>query len=215
MPQFSWLEEIVPKIEQTFGLSINTEEIISFDDNQYLKGIEFITPLFDAILNKKTLHIEYKSFKDTTINSFVISPYYLKQYNNRWYLLGQIENYNTLTVIALDRIINFKEACLSFIENTMYDFNEYFEDIVGVSREKDKLPEIITLFFTSNKAPYIKTKPIHGSQKLKKEDAKGIVITIEVIVNYELKSLLLSFGNEVKVLSPDWLDFELKKMSYS
>jgi predicted DNA-binding transcriptional regulator YafY len=101
-----------------------------------------------------------------------------------------------------------------FIENTRYDFKEYFEDIIGINRGKDKPPEEITLWFAPDKAPYIQTKPIHGSQKVKKQDEEGLVITIEVIVNYELKSLLWSFGDEVKVLSPEWLDNELLKKRY-
>jgi predicted DNA-binding transcriptional regulator YafY len=101
-----------------------------------------------------------------------------------------------------------------FIENTRYDFSEYFEDIIGINRGKDNQHEKNTLWFAPGKAPYIQTKPIHGSQKVKKNDKDGLVITIEVIVNYELKSLLLSFGNEVKVLSPESLDRQLKEMAY-
>ena len=70
------------------------------------------------------------------------------------------------------------------------------------------------MFFAPGKALYILTKPIHGSQKEKFFDKDvGLTITIEVIPNYELKSLLLSFGNEVKVVSPNWLQQELKEMT--
>jgi predicted DNA-binding transcriptional regulator YafY len=213
-PQFEWVEEIIPKMEQTFGLRNQAGEIISFDENRYLKGIDLLAPLFEAILNKKPLRITYQSFKNEKPNLSVIHPYYLKQYNNRWYLLGQTTKFSTLSVRALDRIEKIEEVDEPFIENTRYDFSEYFEDIIGINRGKGNQPEKITLWFAPGKAPYIQTKPIHGSQKVKKNDEDGLVITIEVIVNYELKSLLLSFCNEVKVLSPESLDRQLKEMAY-
>ncbi len=144
----------------------------------------------------------------------VIHPYYLKQYNNRWYLLGQTERFDSLSVRALDRIVDFKEVDIPFIENTQYDFEEYFEDVIGINTGKNRSSELIRLWFSPEKAPYILTKPLHGSQKKKVQDENGLVITIEVISNYELKSLLLSFGSEVKVLSPASLDLELKEMNY-
>ncbi len=103
---------------------------------------------------------------------------------------------------------------MSFIENREYDFSEYFEDVIGVNRGKYKEPELIKLWFSPEKAPYILTKPLHGSQKKKSLDENELIVTIEVIPNYELKSLLLSFGKEVKVLLPKELDNELFAMAY-
>lgn len=213
-PQFLWVQELIPKIEQIFGLKNNNKEIISFDENIYLKGIEYLEELFNAILYKKPLRIVYKSFKKEKQNESLIHPYFLKQYNSRWYLLGQTELFDTLSVRALDRIISIEEVDIPFIENTKYDFEEYFEDIIGINKAKNGKVELITLWFAVSKAPYIKTKPFHGSQKIKKDDKDGLIITIEVIPNYELKSQLLSFGKEVKVLSPNWLHEQLLEMSY-
>jgi len=213
MPQFTWVEEIIPKLQQAFGLSGNKTEIMGFETNQYLKGLEYLGILFNAILYKKVLEIEYQSFKSDVPKKSEIHPYYLKQYNNRWYLFGKITRFETISVRSLDRIVSVKEVNERYIENIEYDFSEYFEDIIGITKEKEKKPEIIKLRFMPQKAPYILTKPIHGSQKKKSLDNTGLTITIEVIPNYELKSLLLSFGNEVEVVSPDWLKQELKEMT--
>jgi predicted DNA-binding transcriptional regulator YafY len=213
-PQFAWVEEIIPKIEKSFGLKNNMEGIISFEENIYLKGIEYLAPLFNAILYKKPLRIVYKSFKRDKKDISVIHPYYLKQYNNRWYLLGQTEKFSSLSIRALDRIEKVEEVDMPFIENTKYDFEEYFEDVIGINRGKNIEPVLIKLWFAPSKAPYVKTKPLHGSQKIKKDDDEGLIMTIEVIPNYELKSHLLSYGNEVKVLSPQWLHRKLTEMAY-
>ena len=212
-PQFLWIDELIPKLEQTFGLT-KTKEIISFDHNPFLKGIEYFGVLFEAIINKQPLIITYRSFKNQEQNISDFHPYYLKQYNNRWYVIGRINKYETLSVRALDRIEKIEKSEEIFIENTKYDFSEYFDDVIGINIGKGEKPQLIKLWFAPSKAPYIKTKPLHGSQKVKQINDKGLIITIEVIINYELKSQLLAFGNEVKVLSPDTLHQELMSMRY-
>ena len=212
MPQFAWVEELIPKLEHTFGLNHNSEDIISFDENPYLKGLEFLGTLFNSILYKKVLKIDYQSFRSDETETTIIHPYFLKQYNRRWYLLGKTEGYENLTVRALDRIKKIEEVKKDYIENTQYDFSEYFEDIIGIHRGKDNKPVTVKLWFSPKSAPYVITKPLHGSQKIKSKTSEGLIITISVIPNYELKSLLLSFGNQVKILSPDFLKEELQGM---
>jgi len=209
LAQFEWVNELIPKLEQTFGFRSSDREIMGFESNPFVKGLEYLGPLFDAILYKKPLKIHYQSFKSDRPVTDIIHPYYLKQYSQRWYLLGQIERFETLSNRALDRIISMEEVYVPFIKNTQYDFSEYFEDVIGITVPKTGKPERIELAFVPEKAPYILTKPLHGSQKVKQNDDKGLRITIEVIINYELKSLLLSFGNEVKVLAPQRLREEL------
>ncbi|MDA3904956.1 MAG: WYL domain-containing protein [Bacteroidales bacterium] len=211
-PQFAWVEEVIPKLEQAFGFKGDGREIISFDSNQYLKGIEHLGTLFNAILFKKVLEIEYQSFKSDKPNISEIYPYYLKQYNNRWFLFGKSTRFETLSIRSLDRIINIKEVEGIYVENTQFDFNEYFDDIIGISKIKDEKLELIELHFSSIQAPYILTKPLHGSQKNKHIDENGLTITIEVFPNYELWSLLLSFGKEVEVISPPSLKNNIKEM---
>ncbi len=118
-------------------------------------------------------------------------------------MFGRDPEFSRLSNLALDRIISLKEIDKDFIKNTEYDFSEYFEDIIGVSKSHEDLPVIIHLLFTPEQAPYILTKPIHGSQKKLRNDSEGLLISIEVIPNRELFSLLLSFGERVKVVSPE------------
>ncbi len=212
-PQFEWIEELMPKLSQAFGFVQSDREIIGFDSNQYLKGIEYLGTLFNAILYKKVLEIEYQSFKSDKPDVSIIHPYYLKQYNNRWFLFGQIERFDTLSIRSLDRIENIKEIKGEYLENTDYDFSEYFDDIIGITKPKGAKVEIIELHFSPKQYPYVLTKPLHHSQKKKILDENGLTITIEVIPNYELKSQLLSFGKEVKVISPLWLKNEIIEMA--
>ena len=103
MPQFKWLNEIVPKLQQ--GISIKKEIIIEFDNNEYLKGIDYLGQIYNAIYYKKVLLIEYQPFESESSINFTIHPHYLKQYNNRWFLFGlNNENEKADWNLAIDRI---------------------------------------------------------------------------------------------------------------
>lgn len=203
MPQFEWVHELSTKMEQAFLLEKSNQTIISFDSNQYLKGIEHLGRLFQSILYKRPLCIRYQSYKSVQPKEYLIHPYFLKQYNNRWFLLGATEPQRAVTTFALDRIINIQDTEVAFVENLDHDFDEYFEDIIGVTLHKDLKPELIKLSFIIEIAPYILSKPLHGSQKIVVKNENELVISIEVIPNYELETAILAYGDRVEVLEPE------------
>jgi len=110
MPQFVWIDELVAKLEQGLSLSKRKEIIIEFEQNQYLRGLKFITPIYEAIQNEQTLFMTYRPFNHEEKLSINLSPYYLKQFNNRWFLFGKSEEYDNLTNLALDRVINIESS---------------------------------------------------------------------------------------------------------
>jgi predicted DNA-binding transcriptional regulator YafY len=202
LPQFEWVSEITAKIQSGLEMEEGLGEIISFDSNEYLTGIERLGDLFNAIHYKKVLKIIYRPFKSEKDLVFEIHPYYLKQYNNRWFLFGLNKNLDKISNLALDRITDMVEINIKFVQNKEIDFVEYFQDIIGVTKPDDSDPIKIQLLFSPSEAPYVQTKPIHGSQKKIQSDKNGLLISIEVIPNYELEKLILSFGEKVKVISP-------------
>ena len=126
---------------------------------------------------------------------------YLKQYNNRWFVFGlNSDNQVPIWNLALDRIESLSETAQKYKQSDT-DWEEYFFDLVGVTRpESENLQEIV-LKFSPEVAPYVITKPIHPSQK-HKNDPTGLEVKIKVIPNFELERLILSFGEQVKVISP-------------
>jgi predicted DNA-binding transcriptional regulator YafY len=201
LPQFKWMHTLVLKLEKDFQLQTAERECISFDNNEYLRGIEHIGTLFNAILYKRVLSIVYQSFNSTQSTTIVLSPYYLKQFNNRWFLFGKSSHYDNLTNLALDRIESLEELNFPY-ETTSLDFDEYFEDVLGVTvPEEAKLTKII-FRVAESLAPYIQTKPIHGSQKQLSKNSKEFLFSIEVLPNYELEKHLLAFGEDLIVIEP-------------
>ena len=202
MPQFEWVNELILKLQEAFKLESHEREIISFDANEYLKNIHFLGDLFNAILYKKVLRVDYQTFKSDAVATFEIHPYYLKQYNNRWFLIGNRMEFTNLTNLALDRIVSFAETDTPY-NDTSTDFNEHFDDVIGVSIPPESIVSKITLFATPDLAPYIMTKPLHGSQKKISNDNNGFTFSIEVITNHELEKLILSCGEGLKVVEPE------------
>ncbi|WP_417873671.1 helix-turn-helix transcriptional regulator [Xanthomarina gelatinilytica] len=211
LPHFQWVDELLPKLNQTFTLSKSESKIISFENNEFLKGTEFITPLFNAVKDKQSLYIKYKSFKSNIAEDIIFSPYHLKQYNNRWFVFGKQNKYNSLTNLALDRINSVEHSAMKYDKSLFQDFNEYFEDIIGVTKPIKKESIKIELLAKTILAPYIKTKPLHGSQKKIKETEEGFFFSIEVIPNYELVKLILSFGENLIVKSPESIREDIKR----
>lgn len=203
LPQLEELKAIIPRLQKGTDLN-DLSPIASFDENPYLKGREYIGDLFNSILYRKVLAITYQDFKAEAPYVLDFHPYHLKQYNNRWFVFGynadtQAPDWN----LALDRILAIEELAQPFRANTEIDWAEYFDDIIGVTKPKGGAPIEISLQFSAATAPYIITKPLHGSQrKPMYTDDGGVVIQLKLIPNFEFYQKLLSFGHNVVVLAP-------------
>ena len=197
MPHFEWMEEILSKLEDKFHLKGAEDSVIGFEQNLDLKGLENITPLFEAIVNKQVLNIRYKSFKKNI--TCEVHPYYLKQYNNRWFLFGWNTEFGAITNFTLDRIEAVSHMLGEYKPKPAgLDFDEYFDDVVGVTIPKGKVEHIV-MRVAPDCYPYIKNKPLHASQH---NYDKEFRVSIDVIPNNELIALLLSFGSQLEVLEP-------------
>lgn len=205
-PQFEWVNELSLQLATKFGLQKDSAPIISFESNDYLKGKEHISELFSAISNKQVLVITYKDFKSEQPYQVIFHPHYLKQYNNRWFVFGfgktsekEIPQWN----MALDRIIEIEKTNVEYYTSET-NWKDYFDDFIGVSRPENGKLVKIELLFKNQVAPYVLSKPIHSSQ-ISKNTIDGLFVRIEVIPNFELEQLILSFGESVQVVSPNVL----------
>lgn len=209
MPQFEWMEELTVRLNTSFNLNIKNLAIISFEYNPYLKGSNYLSELYNAIVYKQTLLIEYKSFTKSHPQEILFSPYFLKEYNNRWFLFGFNHKFKDISNIAIDRIISINRNNETYIENTLIDFDEYFEDIIGVTMHKNTTTQRIVIKINNSRWPYIESKPLHGSQKVLKKTDECTEIELELIINKELVTLLFSYGPDIKIIEPTDLAKEI------
>jgi predicted DNA-binding transcriptional regulator YafY len=212
LPHFEWVEEIQIRLEDTFKLKGNLQEVVGFEHNPYLRGLNFFSDIFNAIKNNTVLQVEYHPFNKENSMLQEIHPYYLKQFNNRWFLFGYNDDFWDISNLAIDRIKSIKELRKPFNENKSINFEEYFEDVVGVTINKDKPSQKITFNASSTISQYIQSKPIHGSQKkISTLEDGSVVFELNVQINYELIALLFSYVDNITILSPDELRLIFKE----
>lgn len=212
LPQFEWIEEMKIRLSTTFKLKEDIVNVVSFEQNPYLKGMNFFTSLFNSIQNQVCLIITYQGFKQTEPIEIELHPWYLKQYNNRWFLFGLNEKYTNITNLALDRIISIQDSKVSYVRNKEFDFSEYFEDVIGVTVKNNAVVEKVIIKASANIWPYIESKPIHGSQKIISKTESDYYLEFNLQVNYELISMIISYMDAIEVIEPLSLREKIKEI---
>ncbi len=200
VPQLEWLNSVQAKLSSGLKLDQQQKPVISFEENEFLKGLEYLEPLYQFIIHKRVLAITYQGFRQFEPVVYIIHPYYLKQYNNRWFLFGFNEDTGHMQNLALDRIQEIEQLNSLPYKESFIDFDDYFYDIIGVTNSVDQKIERVVLKFNVNRIPYVLSKPIHGSQRY-----KNGLIYLELKINRELESCILSFGNDIEVIEPIYL----------
>ncbi|MDW7692783.1 WYL domain-containing protein [Flammeovirgaceae bacterium SG7u.111] len=209
---FSELGGIIQRLED----KVHTEKtkqssIIHLDKNENLKGLEYLDVLYQAILKELCLTITYQSFKARNPSDLTFHPYILKEFNNRWFVVGRKETESPILTLALDRI-----SKIAYNLNVPYlkeDFHgdEYYKNTVGVTVLNDEQLKEVELKLDKQNAPYVLTKPLHHSQETVEELPDGsVVIKVKVHLNFEFERLVLGFGQSIEVLKPNQLRRKMK-----
>ena len=213
---FGWLDDFSKRL----GL-VETKPVIQMSKN-LLENRTLMAEAFSAIRACSVLKLHYKLFNDSEERSVVISPYLLKEYNRRWYLIGVADDTGKLLTFALDRIASIELLPGYEFRAAPEDLFERYEDIIGVSYYEDHEIHKIIFWASDKSAPYIYTKPLHGSQTNIKGEMErsireqysvppdGSIFSIKCMENYELIRELCSFGAELKVLAPPYIVDSIK-----
>ena len=202
---FTQFESVIEKLISGFRLS----KIPGYENRQLLEteeplsdtGLRWLETVYSAILYKQALEVQYKRFNSDDSKMHLFSPYLLREYRNRWYMVGYSEKAEAVTTLALDRVQSMTESANKY--NTIDSFNEkdYFRYSFGVTVYTNTDPQIIELLFDSSVAGYLLTKPLHSSQVANQQD-NGLHILLNCYVTPELEMTILSYGENVKVLGP-------------
>ena len=210
---FADLNEVVSKLEdKIYSQKTHSAPVIDFERNDNLKGLEYIEVIRKAIVAKKTLCLTYQSFKARESSTFCFSAYLLKEYRNRWFVLGiQHKKGGQLFNLALDRIQSIEEHDEKYRENNVVDLYTYYNDVIGVTKSPGQRDCEVVFWIDNANAPYIVTKPLHHTQRLLGEEDNGKVFSIKVVLNFELERELLGFGSKIRVLRPRILVKQMKQ----
>jgi len=205
------IENIITKLEHTVTLQeSNKKEVIHFDHSLNEPGQKWLHMLYDFIQDETAIKISYQPFHLDQPYERIISPYIMKEYDNRWFLICWDHKRSGIRNFALDRLVSIEKEPVRYHHDDRFDASQYFQDIIGVSLiDKMKLEEIV-FKVNNDDAKYLVTKPFHQSQVQLKEDATHATFSIKVYPNFELESVLLSYGDRLEVLKPETLRNQIK-----
>lgn len=197
-------EDILARMQDQVQVQESRRQVVYIETNARLKGVDFLSPLYDHIIAKNPIVVDYRSFKSRRDSRFRLSPYLLKEFNNRWFLIAYSEKMKNLQTVALDRILAVeKDEKGIYRENSFFDPDDYLGSMVGVTRDLKSKTVRVVVKVDANQAPYVLTKPLHQSQEVVKQHKDGSVsLALQVVLNFELERLLLGYGSHIEVLSP-------------
>ncbi len=209
---FNDVSDILQRLEdKIYAEKSHTQPVIHLDKNEKLKGLHFLDEIYQAIVKKVVLKITYKSFKSRDENTFLFYPFILKEFNNRWFLVGKKRKQAPVSNLALDRIISIDYDFQTPYIDEEFDSEKFYKNVVGVTVNTGMQPRKVELWIDKINAPYVITKPLHGSQRVIESYEDGSVkIHLFLIENYELERLLLGFGDGLEVLQPPRLRNRIK-----
>lgn len=187
-----------------------TESIVQFETVPWFRGAHFLKTIFQSVRNQKCIKIIHRKYQDDNPTSRVIDPYLLKEYRNRWYVIGFDHEKQRVQSFGLDRLLDVEVLEQLFVRQKEFDPEIYFRHSIGIT-EAGLKPEKVVLEFTPLQGKYLKTQPLHQSQQILKDNEKEFTISLEVLLTFELYQMILGYGPQVIVLEPDHLKNDIEK----
>lgn len=201
-PFYSWLIE-------TFSLGSLMMNSISLHERillEYVPSKDFLPTIISAMKESKTLRLKYKAFWQNKEKIILLEPYCIKQFKQRWYLLGRNVQANRLLIYALDRISEIeKEESMKFKIPSYFSAKEYFATAYGIIT-RDKTPEeTVVLRVTKWHAHYLRSLALHHTQSEIESSDGYCTFEYHLCPTFDFQQEILSMGSFVEVLSPQWL----------
>ncbi len=224
--RFLSLAETAELVRESLANPKKMTGYVMLDRSVESKGAEYIKPLLRAIMQHRRVRFLHTKFQGGKERHYNLKPYLLREYQNRWYLVGKIAGKHTYWHFGLDRIQHLEVLTETFEPDPDFRPAEIYDHIIGVSYHSGRKPEKVVLEFTENQGEYVKTLPLHPSQVILNEDEtanpsfgegekvnneQDLRIALYVIPNYELEEQILRHGEKVKVLEPQWLADRIKQ----
>tara|TARA_B100001287_G_scaffold276658_1_gene288510 strand:- start:15287 stop:16303 length:1017 start_codon:yes stop_codon:yes gene_type:complete len=203
------IQKILDRAISTNNQQISDEDVIQFESLPPVRGNENLELFLKSINEKKVVQFNYDNFIKGEKKVRRVHPYLLKEYRNRWYLIGRSELKNKVVTFGLDRI--FDPIVLEKNYNPDHSFSPdlYFKHSLGIT-VYEQLPNEIIIETNPILSKYLSSQPIHHSQKLISiEDTGNHIFSLYLLITYELKMLLLGFGKDCKILSPSELSDDI------
>lgn len=184
------------------NISTDMQDRVLFEEIP--KGGRYLTTIVNAMKKNRQLHVTYKKFQSAAPSTFLLAPYCLKVFKQRWYLVGKPDNHPDETeprVYALDRITVLTETSEPFKMPKKFNPQDYFANYYGVFCGSQFKPEHIRVRVGVNSAPYLRSLALHASQT---EPEPGVFEWF-VAPTFDFIQQLRTYGSDLEVLAPQSL----------
>jgi len=195
--------------------TINSLRVVSdvskymFFEKRQAIGTEHFHGLLHAIKNRIVLKLTYQKYQDDESSVRLLEPYALKESKGRWYLFARDLNDKKLKTFGLDRVLEFENTSKRFDYPVNLDVNEIFRYCFGVINLEDYKPEDLIISLTPDQGKYINSYPLHESQSVIENNDEELRIKLKICITHDLIMELLSLGESVEVIEPEWLRGDL------
>lgn len=207
IPLFNDFGGTVDKIFQAIniGTALDFEElrqIIQFEKSPKMQGVEYLEMLLQCIKEEKPVRFEYQKFGLKESKAHLVHPYLVKEYRNRWYLIGKQDSNDLITTYALDRMDEPEPTKeVTFKKPLDFDSKAYFKHSFGITAFPGE-PEEVILSFEPFQGRYVQTQKLHETQEEIQGDGNDYRIRLKVGITIELEMAILSYGEKVRVIKP-------------
>ncbi len=172
---------------------------------------KWLPVIVDAMRDGKAIELTYQSFYRTEANTFVVHPYCLKLFKQRWYMLARSEEYNHPRIYSLDeRMLRVDQTGKKLKIPKSFNAQEFFSNCFGIIVGSGAKPDTVEIKVAKNQVKYIDTLPLHPSQTLLEETPQYSIYQFHLVPTFDFKQEILSHGPDYEVLSPEWFRDEIK-----
>ncbi len=165
-------------------------------------GRQYLSVIITAMKEGKQLEMSYKRFADTEPQLLLVSPYCVKVFKQRWYMLAKANDKESLKIYALDRIAQLQQTRIGFKIPKSFNAESFFDDYFGIVTGDETPVETILLKVWNKQRHYFRTLPLHRSQVEVEETPEWSIFKYEMAPTWDLEFELLQYNDNVEVLEP-------------
>lgn len=195
-------------IENSLADGKKAMQFMDFDQGGGLIGLSNLEPLLRACSERRKISFNHTSFQSGNTRRYSLNPYLLKEYLNRWYIVGEVRGLKELRTFGIDRLTDLEVSDELFEPKAKWKPKENFQKVIGLVYEGDKT-ETVRLKINAEQIPYVKSLPFHSSQTIEEENEEYMIIHLRIIPNYELTQQILQHNSRITVLEPQHLREEI------
>ena len=176
-------------------------------------GEQYLPDILEALKKNLVLGMTYQSFTRDEANSFVIEPYCLKAFKQRWYLVARSPYYNKIMIYALDRVqwLGLTEKSFKYPKNFIPE--EFFDDCFGIIADQNVNIETVKFKVSAGQANYLRSLRLHQSQHEIERTDEYSIFTVRLRPTFDFRQEILSQGSDIEVLEPKWFRDEIAEIS--